>query len=171
MAEDFRHLFADADRRVEGASGVLVDHRDAVAPDAAQLGRCHREEVASLEQHVAGGQQPVPGQVAEHGHGEGRLAAAGFSDKAIGLARLDDQRDVADGIDQIAPALIADGDVVEFEQGRCHGSRYSLSPSAASPMATTTQAMPSAGNRTVQGAVVRRAWFSLTIRPQSGVGG
>src|SRR4051812_33834620 len=109
--------------------------------------------------------------MAEHGHGEGRLAAAGFSHKAIGFARLDDQRDVTDGIDQIAPALIADGDVVEFEQGRCHGSRYSLSPSAVSPMATTTQAMPSAGNRTVQGAVVRRAWFSLTIRPQSGVGG
>ena len=137
----------------------------------AQLGRCHGEEVAALEQHLAGGQQAVLRQVAQDGHGEGGFAAAGFSDKAIGLAGLDDQRDVADGIDLIAPALVADGDVVEFEQGCCHGSRYSFSPSAANPMATTTQAMPVAGNRTVQGAVVSRAWFSLTIRPQSGVGG
>ena len=51
--QDLGHLLADAHRGVEGLHRVLVDHGDAVAPDAAQFLVRAAHQIPSLEQDLA----------------------------------------------------------------------------------------------------------------------
>ena len=46
--EDLGDLRADADRGVQGAAGVLVDHRERRGPQAAHLRLAHAQEVGAV---------------------------------------------------------------------------------------------------------------------------
>ena len=88
--EDLRHLPADLDRGVQRAAGLLVDHRDAVRAQLAQLAgrsgparRGRRSAMSPLAD------PPVAGQVAHDGQRHRRLAAAGLADEPVGLAACD----------------------------------------------------------------------------------
>ena len=158
QAKDLGHLLADADRRIEGAPGILIDHRDGIGPELAQLGIAQREEVAAVDRNIAGGDLAVARQIAHGGERGGGFAAARFSHQPIGLAAPDAEAE-APQHPAIAPAhAIADVEIAEGErvgggagrrEGRAHVSSAPWMPSASRLTPTTREAMATASNSTV----------------------
>ncbi len=116
LAVQHRHLDqlpADGHHRIEARHRVLVDHGETVAAQTAQLFCVHRRDVAALEQDApAGDAEPAP-QVLHDGECDRRLAAAGFTDEAVRLARCDRQAHVLDDAARPLPSLGLDRQAVD----------------------------------------------------------
>ena len=119
--EHFRQLPADAERRVEGLHGVLVDHGDLVAPDAAKLLVGATHQFFSLEANASSHDLAVGPEKIEDAEGDGALAAARFTDDphgllfAYGKAHATNRRDVP------FAGFVGDGQVFDFQNRRCSG--------------------------------------------------
>lgn len=111
--EHFGDLVADAHHLIERRHRLLEDHRDAVAADAAHLGRRLGQQVVAVEQGASAGdgqlvrrQQPHDG-VRRHG-----LAGIGFAHHADDLARRHCKRHVLDRVDAVRAGREVGGEVV-----------------------------------------------------------
>ncbi len=158
--EDLRHLPADADRRVQRPARVLVDHRDGVQPQPAQLLLAQREHVAATDADAAAAHAAVGGQVADDRHGHRRLAAARLADEAVRAAVGNRERDAAEHLAIDAAHPVDDVEVVHLERRRVgqrrrvddrlgllgHASCTCRRPSEIRLMETTSDATAIAGN-------------------------
>src|SRR3546814_4525947 len=82
--ESLLHLAPVDHHRIEGGGGVLVDHGDGGAAQAAQAGLVQADDVLAVDQDAAAGHTAVLRQVTHDAEGDGRLAAARFTDQAVG---------------------------------------------------------------------------------------
>ena len=123
VAIDLGDLVADAHGRAQGRGGVLIDHGHGLAAPLEQRLVGERADVAPLDQHLAGVDRTVGGQVAQGGHGQGGLAAARFADQTVGLAGLDAQGDALEHRQVAAAAVEGDLEVADVERGRRGPSR------------------------------------------------
>ncbi len=99
QAQDFGDLVTHREDGVERRHRLLEDHRDPVAADLAHLGFGHLHEVLAAEDHLAA--DDLAGRVRDEAHGrEARdgFARTGFADEAHGLALLDIEGNVVDGV-------------------------------------------------------------------------
>ena len=172
--EHLTHLLAHADRRVQSAARVLVDHRDDVAVVAAQRLAAEPEHVAPGDVQGARGDPAVSGQVADDRVGDGRLAAARLADEPVASLLTDRERDPADDL-PVAPAdAIHDLEVAKLQCGGGfvrHSSTTCWTVSAMRLMATTREAMARAGKMVAHHARLMSEYCSAICRPQSGEGG
>jgi hypothetical protein len=85
--EALGHQTLDAEHRVQAGDGILEDHRDVAAADAADVGLGERQEVPPLELDAA-----ADGRVGRHageaddGAGRDALAAAALADQSYQLS-------------------------------------------------------------------------------------
>src|SRR5215831_16181945 len=114
---------------------------------------------------------PVPREVADHGEGHGRLAAAGLADQPERFLRPDLERDVPDRQPVRAAHLVGDVDVRGVDDrpageaaaglgGSVGGHRMSTASmeSAMRLMATTSEAIASAAKSTSHQYPAPRYW-------------
>jgi hypothetical protein len=149
------HLVADADRRVQRAAGVLIDHRDARGPHPADVLFAHGQQVRARDGDRPGGHAPVARQVADDRERRRRLAAARLADEAVGLALGDLEGHAAQDRPPDPADAVGDLEVLEIEGRRgggraLHGHRSKawVRPSAIRLTPTTSDAMAAAGKRT-----------------------
>jgi len=115
--ERFDELGADLEGWVEGRHGVLEDHADAAAADAAEIGWGQGEEVLTVEEGGASVDASWGhGDEAEHGVAGDGLAGAGFADDADGGTFFDVEGDAGDGADDAVPCVERDTEVTDFEE-------------------------------------------------------
>ena len=172
---------ADAQRGIQRRAGVLVDHRDAVAPVEPERLASQREDVAARDLERAVHHAPVARQVADDRERDGRLAAARLADEAVARALLDGQRDPADDLPIATAHAVDELEVAERERrGRdiglesgsgAHSSSTCWTESAIRLIATTSVAIASAGKTTAHQASEMSAYCSAICSPQSGEGG
>ena len=84
--EHLGDLTSNADRRIQSAARVLIDHRDRARPDLTELGPGDGEQVAAVDTHAAVQDPAVPRQVADDREGSRRLPTGRLADQAIALA-------------------------------------------------------------------------------------
>src|SRR5581483_4676935 len=177
--EHLRQLPTHAERRVHGAAGVLVHHRDVVQAVLPERLTAEREHVAAADLDLAARHAAVPGQVVDRRERDGRLAAAGLPDEPVALLLPDLEADPADDLAVAAADAVRDLDVPQGQRGRrlpgfgnrAHSSSTCCTVSAIRLMATTSDAIASAGKTTAHHASVTSAYWSAICRPQSGEGG
>ena len=129
QADDLLHLVAHRVGRVEGGHGLLKDHGDAVAADAAHLGLGQLHQVLPLEQDLAAGDPARRGGDETHdGVGGDALAAAGLAHQAQGLAGQNGQAHVVDRLGGVAAHREIGPQVLDLEQ---RGGDHGVSPSTA----------------------------------------
>ena len=97
--------------------GALEDDRSLPPTNRPELAELHREHVLAAEQHLPG-DGGVRRRQAQHGGGEGRLAAAGLPGDPEDLAAVDRQGHVAHGRDRARAGAVHDAQVAHLEQ--CH---------------------------------------------------
>ena len=110
-ADGFSDLGADLHDGIEGGHGLLEDHGDITAAEAAQGGFGFGEEVAVVELDLAG-EGGGGREEAEEGERGGGLAGAGFTDEAEGFAGGEGEGDAVDG----RVRAEADGEVGDFQK-------------------------------------------------------
>ena len=115
--EDLGELLADADRRVQRGTGVLVDHRDDLAAVALQVAPAQREHVLAGDGDRAGAHAAVARQVADGRERGGRLAAPGLADEPVGAAARDREADAAQHLAPHAAHAVVDAEVAHLECG------------------------------------------------------
>src|ERR1700759_4606883 len=93
-AQGLGDLLADREHRIERAHRLLEDHADAPAADPAHLARADLQEIAAVEQDLAGHAALGPRQEAQDGEAGDGLAAARFADDAQPLAGPELEADV-----------------------------------------------------------------------------
>ena len=112
-------LIADAEHGVQGAHGLLEDHGDPLAPDAAHLLLRKGQEILSLEQdparHDSAGR---PRDQAHDGEGENCLAASRLAGDAEGVALVDAEIHAVDGLDGAPRRLEVRAQVFDLENRR-----------------------------------------------------
>jgi hypothetical protein len=115
-ADRLGDLLADGEDGVEGGHGLLKDHGDFAAAEAADGFRREGEEVAAV---VVDGAGDGSGGIEESEDGEGGngFAGAGFTDEAEGFSGGDGEGEGADGFG----GAEADGEVVDLEER--HGNK------------------------------------------------
>ena len=152
--EHLRHLAADADRRVERAGRVLVDHGHGVRAQPAQVARAQPQHVVAVQGDRAAGHAAVSGQVADDGQGGGGLAAAGFADQPVGLAAGDRKRHRAQHLAVVAAHPVGDVQLIDGQRvgrggsGLAHRSTTRSMASAIRLTPITRVAMAAASNST-----------------------
>ena len=110
------HLSPDQHGGVQGRQGVLVDHRHLMTEQrAALLGGLLQQVLALVEDLARNLSLGI--DEAHDGQGRDRLAAAGLTDEAHGLARAHLEGDVVDDVD-VAVSLKLDAQVLDFQQRR-----------------------------------------------------
>ncbi len=112
-------LAADAQHRIERAHRTLRHQRHFRKAQFAVLRLAQGSEVTAIEPQFALGHQSAT-QHAHQRHDGGRLARAGFADKAEALARLKRKTDVVDGSERAACGWIIDDKVPDFEHRSGH---------------------------------------------------
>ena len=147
------------DGRVEGPTGLLVDHRDRTGAESAQGGLVHLGGILAVDDDRSAAETTIAGQVPGDGEGGGGLAAARLADEPERLLAPDAERDVAQGQPVVAPHTVGDIEVAHLEGrgrllddgglvGRSCKSHWTRTASIESPMrliAMTSEAMASAG--------------------------
>ena len=78
--EHLGHLGPDPERGVQGAPGLLVDHRDVVLAELAQVALVQAVYVATVDRDPATADPSVARQIADHRQRDRRLARSGLSD-------------------------------------------------------------------------------------------
>jgi hypothetical protein len=110
-ADRFGNLLADGEDGIEGGHGLLKDHGEVAAAEAADGFRGKGEEIAAVVVDGAGdGGRGI--EEAEYGEGSDGFAGSGFADEAEGFAGSDGEGEVADGFE----GAEADGEVVDGEE-------------------------------------------------------
>ena len=146
-------LEAHLEHRVERRHGVLEDHGDVAAPKLAELVVVHGEHVAAVE-----GDAPLDdlarfGNEAEDGQGGYRLARAGLTDDADGLAAIDPEIDAVNRADSAAANEELGLEALDLQESRhyflCLGSRASRRPSPMKLMAISVISRARAGTMMV----------------------
>src|SRR5439155_941823 len=154
--EPFGELAADGEHRVERGHRLLEDHRDLPAPHASHLLLGEREEIASLEHHLAA--DDLARRLRDEPHdreGADALAAAGFTDERDGLAFLHVPGDVVDRTHHAATRQKLRREIAHVEQRPCHGwrsvarCRRSASLTSASMRSPRAMASPSGTRKPV----------------------
>ncbi len=150
--EHFGELSADHDGRIEGAPGVLVDHRQPARAQLSQLGTRQPIEVLAVHQDAPRRDAPVTRQIAHDRKGHGGFAATRFPYQAIGLSVADAQVQIAQHLAVAAAHPIGYVESLDAQRVLLRRRVHSPAPCKASAirfMATTKEAMASASNRTV----------------------
>ena len=97
--EHLRQLPADPQGRVQRRARVLGDVGDGAAPQLAQLAGGARRQRSRPSMRISPPVDPAAGTaVADQGHADGRLAAAGLADEPENLAGLDLDADPVDDV-------------------------------------------------------------------------
>jgi hypothetical protein len=120
--DGFDDLVPDGIDRVQGAHGLLKDHGDLVAPDAAQLLRFLGQQVLSLEEDLSGLDAAGRGHEPEDGQGGDALAAARLPDHGQGLALADADVHTVHRPDQAVVGVETGLQVFHFQQRSGHAS-------------------------------------------------
>jgi hypothetical protein len=115
-ADRLHELVADLVERVQRRQRVLEDHRDVVAAELAHVLLGHLEEVAAVEQDLAGDARVPRPREAHHGQRRDGLAGARLAHDAQHLAGLDRVRDPVEGLDETVLGLEVDAEVVDLQQ-------------------------------------------------------
>src|SRR5262249_51382547 len=143
--------------------------------DAAKLLLRQAADVLSREPDAAAGQVAIAAEVAHARQSEGGLAAAGLADQPDGLALMDGQRNAGHCRHQPRSRAIGDRDIGHLEQrnAREHHScvTSSRNPSASRFSPSTSEDTAMQGNSTMCGNTKANCRVSLTMLPQSGLGG
>ena len=116
--EHLGHLATDPDRRVQRPAGLLVDHRDRVLAELAQLALVQREHVASVHLDLAAGHLAVARQVADDPERDRRLAAARLAHEAERLASPDPEADVAHHAHRPSADSVGDLEALDVQRVR-----------------------------------------------------
>jgi hypothetical protein len=122
QAQRLADLRAHAVDRVERAHGLLEDHGDVVAAQAAHLPLRELHEVAPLEQDLT--RFELAGGLRHQAHDRQRrdaLAAAALAHHAHGGAPRDDQRHVVHGAQRAFVGVEGGRQTADLEQGTGHG--------------------------------------------------
>ena len=112
-------LIAQAHGRVERLHGVLIDHSDLVAAQAAQFFASDAHQFLALKFDVAPLDIAVGAQKVENGPGDGALAATRLADDAVRFAAVDLKGDILNCFDLAAAYLVRDGYILQFEDRGC----------------------------------------------------
>ncbi len=175
QAHGLGDLLAHADRGVQRAHRVLVDHGGDAPSDLAQCGVCQLHHVLTGQQDLTIRLAAV--EVAHDGESDGALAGAAFADQPVRLAWGNLKRNIAHSVERPGAGLVSDRQAPHVQN---MGQRVSLAPGMAkawrrrsptSTVPTDTMAMDAQGKMTSQGAISISGCPSLTISPQAGVGG
>ena len=144
-ARSFCDLIACAHHRVESGQRLLKDHRDVVTAYLPQVFCRDAGEVCALEEDLASGEARLAWEEADERPQRHRLAGAGFSDEAEGLAATQVEGGAVDRADEAARERELHAQVAHVEDRVVHsGRRRSARPSASSdsPRAVKTIARP-----------------------------
>src|SRR5688500_15136777 len=113
----FAQLAGDGEDRIEGGHRVLEDHRDLFAADLAHVVVGHLQDVATLEQDLAGRDLARRARNQAHDREPGHaFTAPGLADDAEGLARHDIERDVVNCLDNAVLGHELGPQITHFEQ-------------------------------------------------------
>src|SRR5579871_4898061 len=178
--QDLGNLAADPDAGIEGRCRILRHEADLIAAQSVELGATQPKPVLALEQDAASVPPARRVVITEQLHGYGRVAAAGLAYEAERLTTIEGEADARQ--DRLPTRLLAirQGEILDLHQGngfvhrapsRTDRPRMRATPSVNRLRPTTREASAKPGPRTVIGETMRRARFSLIIRPHSGVGG
>ena len=115
-------LRADADAGIERRGRVLRHEGDAVAPEMIKTAARHPGHRFTLEENRALLDLQARMTVAEELQGDGRLAAAGFTDQAEDLAGRDREADIVDCARPSLAAPIGDAEPADFDQRLAHAA-------------------------------------------------
>ena len=176
-AQTLLDLPKDAAARAETLGGVLRDVGDAIAshlPD--DMARSLREfDVAERDRPSS--YACAQAGVAEEGHRDRCLAAAGLAHETEHLAAMQIEVDAVDDVDAALDHLNAQAADAE-DRARAQTSRPRTERPRACEVASAKRLMPIAktamaiaGGSTVSGAMFRPTRFSLIMTPQFGSGG
>ena len=113
--EGLGDLRADADRRVQGGAGVLVDHRHGLRAVSAQRPAAEREHVPAGNGDRAAGHATVPGEVADDRERRCRLPASRLAHQPVRLAAADLEGDAAEHGTVDSAHGVHDVDVAKLE--------------------------------------------------------
>ena len=116
-------LLAAGHGRIQRGHRLLIDHGDLGAADLPQLLLAHRPHVAALEEDLAGDDAAVRAHVLHDGERHGRLAAAGFTDDPLRLARHQLHVEVDDRGNLAGAGEIGDAEVAALQHRRLAGRR------------------------------------------------
>ena len=119
--EHLGNLTPDPDRRVEGAGGVLIDHRHAAAAHLAQLRIAQLVRVAPIDQDRAAGHPAVPRQVPNERERNRRLTASGLADQPERLAPAHLERYAANRGAIIPAHAVDDVELIDRQRERLGG--------------------------------------------------
>ena len=114
------HLRADGEHRVQRHHGILEDHADAVAADVTQRFGIGGDEVVTLEQHRAAGDEAGLADEVDDGEAGDGLARSRLAHKSETFATAQRERDVVHGGERFVAESELDGEVLDVEQ-RFHG--------------------------------------------------
>ena len=112
--EGLHHLTADGEDRVERGHGLLEDHADLFAADAAHLGGGEPDEVLSEQRDIAADDLGGGGQQAHDREGGDALAGAALADDAQGASLFDREGDAVHGADHAFFGVEVGAEVVDF---------------------------------------------------------
>jgi hypothetical protein len=111
-------VLSDGEHRIQRAPRVLENYANLPASDALPLPRSKREEIAPLEQDLAGFYPPATIHEPEQRERERRLAAAGFTDQGEDLTRCYLKRYLANRVDRPLRRLVGDLKMSNIEKRR-----------------------------------------------------
>lgn len=113
--QDLGHLPADSHHRIKRGHRILKNHRDLISANGAHLLRGFLRQIVIVETDLSPGNAPVAAQQLDNGFAGDALAAAGLSDNAHQLARLNVKAHPAHRVDITIPGAEGSLQVVEFK--------------------------------------------------------
>jgi hypothetical protein len=111
-----RDLVADAEHRIERGHRLLEDQRDLGPAHGPHRAFIERQQVASLEQKLAGGDAAGRLDQAHQREGGHRFAAARLADQPERLASLDVKADMVDSRDRTVGGVEHGGESLDAQQ-------------------------------------------------------
>jgi hypothetical protein len=103
---------------VQARGRILVDHRDAAAPDTGQLGVPEGCQVLALEEDPPAQHAPGRAEIPHDRERHRRLSAAGLPDQPQRFSAAERQAQLRDDVELARTKEVRDPDVLELEEGR-----------------------------------------------------
>src|SRR5581483_8746996 len=139
-------LHADAEDRIERGHRLLENHADVVATDLADGLVIELQQIASLEEDLAGHDfsRWIRNET-EHAQRRDALSRPGFADQPEHFALVDRQVDAIDGLGHSGFGVEVGSQTTDLQQGcahwSCENSLGSNASRTASPMKTTSSSV------------------------------
>ncbi len=120
-ADGLRQVVDHPLHRIERGQGILKDHANVLAAEAAHLALAELHQIDAVEPELTAGDAAG---LLDHAHqrlAERRFAAAGLAHQAEHLAAADVERNFAHRVDHPAAGLVFNRQVADLEQDVGHG--------------------------------------------------